>query len=76
MEPATVYNAFNPVEAELIRSRLEASGFHAFITHGLAALSMEGYSLANGGILVQVPDHERADALLLIRSAGDDAAEA
>ena len=33
-----------------------------------AAFSMEGYSLATGGIRVQVPENERADARALIES--------
>jgi hypothetical protein len=46
----------------LVRSRLEAAGFHAVVTHELSALSLDGYALAAGGILVQVPDEEVADA--------------
>ena len=68
----TVYRSFNPVEAEVIRSRLEAAEFHPVITHGLSALSIDGYSLAAGGILVQVPDEEAADARLLIESADEE----
>jgi hypothetical protein len=62
MSLVTVCTAFNPTDAQLARSRLEAAGFHAVVTHELSALSMEGYSLAAGGILVQVPDEEAADA--------------
>lgn len=62
MELVTVSRAFNPAEAHLVRSRLEAAGFHAVVTHELAALGMDGYSMAVGGILVQVPDEELAEA--------------
>jgi hypothetical protein len=62
MDFATVFTAFNPAEAQLVRARLEAAGFHPFIMGELAALSMEGYSLAAGGIRVQVPEPEAADA--------------
>ena len=62
MPLVTVFSAFNPADAQLARSRLEAAQFHAVVTHELAALSLEGYALAAGGILVQVPDAEAADA--------------
>jgi hypothetical protein len=62
MELVTVFSAFSPSDADLVRSRLDAAGFHPVITHGLAATSIEGYSLAAGGILVQVPEDEAKDA--------------
>lgn len=62
MQLVTVFKAFNPAEAQLARSRLEAAGFHAVVMNELSALSMEGYALAAGGITVQVPDTEAADA--------------
>ncbi len=62
MSLVTVSRAFNPADAQLVRSRLEAAGFHAFVAHELSALSLDGYALAAGGILVQVPDEEAADA--------------
>ena len=62
MSPVTIYRAFNPAEAQLVRSRLEAAGFHPFVADELSALSIDGYALAAGGIRVQVPDGEAADA--------------
>lgn len=62
MSLVTVSSAFNPADAQLKRSRLEAAGFHAVVSHELSALSMDGYALAAGGILVQVPEEEAADA--------------
>jgi Putative prokaryotic signal transducing protein len=62
MQLVTVYSAFNPADAHLVRSRLEAAQFHPVVTHELSALSMDGYAMAAGGILVQVPDVEAADA--------------
>ena len=50
------------MDAQLARSRLEAAQFHAVVTHELSALSMDGYALAAGGILVQVPAEEAAEA--------------
>ena len=69
MEPVTVFTSFSPAEAQLVRSRLEAADFDAIVTHELAALSMDGYSMATGGILVQVPDDYAAEARALIESA-------
>jgi hypothetical protein len=62
MDFATVFTAFNPADAQLVRSRLEAAGFNPFVVGELSALTMEGYSLAVGGIRVQVPEAEAADA--------------
>ena len=62
MSIGTVYRAFNPADAHLVRSRLESAGFHAFVTNELSALSMDGYALAAGGILVQVPEEEAKEA--------------
>ena len=58
MQLVTVFSAFNPAEAQLVRSRLEAAGFHPFVANELSALSIEGYSMAVGGVRVQVPDNE------------------
>jgi hypothetical protein len=62
MSLVTVFTAFNPADDQLARSRLEAAQFHAVVAHELSALSMDGYALAAGGILVQVPADEAADA--------------
>jgi hypothetical protein len=61
MNPATIFHAFNPAEAQLVRSRLEAAGFHPFVADELSALSIDGYALAAGGIRVQVPEAEAAE---------------
>lgn len=70
MSLVTVSKAFSPAEAQLTRSRLEAAGFHAVVMGELAAISMEGYSLATGGIRVQVPESEAAEAREFL-SSGD-----
>ena len=62
MNLVTVFTAFSPAEAQLVRSRLEAADFHPFVAGELSALSIEGYSVAAGGIRVQVPESEAADA--------------
>ena len=70
MSLVTVFTSFSPAEAQLIRSRLDAAQFHAVVTHELSALSLDGYSMAAGGILVQVPEEEAADARELL-AAGE-----
>jgi len=62
MDFVTVLTAFNPADAQLASSRLEAAGFHPFVADELSALSMDGYALATGGIRVQVPEGEAANA--------------
>ena len=61
MSPTTIFKAFNPAEAQLVRSRLEAAGFHPFVADELSALSIDGYAITAGGIRVQVPESEAAD---------------
>jgi hypothetical protein len=70
MQLVTVFTAFNSAEAQLVRSRLEAAGLHAFIRDELSALSMDGYALAAGGISVQVPEVDAEAALELVRDPG------
>jgi hypothetical protein len=70
MNLVTVHRSFNPAEAEVVRSRLEASEFDATIAHDLASLSLEGYALAAGGILVQVPEDQADAARELIATTG------
>ena len=58
MQLVTVFTAFNPADAHVIWSCLDAANFHPVVTHELSALSLDGYALAAGGILVQVPENE------------------
>lgn len=71
MDLVTVFSTFSVAEAQLVCSRLEAAGFTAKVTHELAALSMEGYSMATGGVRVEVPAEEAVDARELISSSGE-----
>jgi hypothetical protein len=66
MALVTVFRTFSPGEAQLVRSRLEAAGFTAEVTHELSALSMDGYSMATGGVRVQVPADQAEEARALI----------
>jgi hypothetical protein len=74
MDLETVFQTFNVAEAQLIRSRLEAAGFNAEVTHELSALSMEGYSMTTGGVRVEVPADQAAEARRLI-SAPDESSQ-
>ena len=68
MQLVTVFTSFNPAEAQLVRSRLDAADFTAFVQHELASLTMDGYSMAAGGILVQVPEAEAEAARELLNA--------
>jgi len=69
MQLVTVFRSFSPAEAQLIRSRLDAADIPAEVVNELAALSMDGYSMATGGVLAQVPDTYAAEARALLDSA-------
>lgn len=71
MELATVSLSFNPAEAQMVRSRLEAAGFYAVVAQELSALSMGGYGLGAGGILVQVPEDQLEEAREFLSAPGD-----
>jgi len=75
MKLITVYTGLNPAAAQLANSQLQAAGFHSVIMGEGAALAMDGYALTVGGIRVQVPEDEAADAELLMRASEDGAAE-
>jgi hypothetical protein len=67
MDFITVSTSFNLAEAELVRSRLEAAGFHPFIANETTASWLAGYStLAN--VQVQVPESEAAEAREFLES--------
>ncbi len=68
MDFRTIFTAFNPAEAQLVRSRLDAAGFHPFVKNELSALSIDGYALAAGGIHVQVPEAVAADAVEFLKA--------
>lgn len=62
----TIYTAFSPADAELVRSRLDAAGFTVNVADELSALSMDGYAMATGGIRIQVPPEAAVEARALI----------
>jgi hypothetical protein len=76
MEPVVVFRSFSVAEADLVRASLESAGFHAMLTNELASLSIDGYSMAAGGIRVVVPAEEAIEARALIESTREDTGEA
>ena len=66
MSFVTVYTAFSAADAQLVCSRLSASGLNAEVTDEIASMSMEGYSVAAGGIRINVPEEEADAARALV----------
>jgi hypothetical protein len=75
MEPVTVFTTFNPAEAQVLRSRLDAAGIPAFVIHETSALSTDGYALGVGGIRLQVPADFAPAARELIDATAPDLAD-
>jgi hypothetical protein len=71
MDFTVVFTALNPADAQLVRSRLEAAGFHPFIANENSALGTEGYTLAVGGIRVQVPTTEAEEVKEFLKEPGE-----
>ena len=66
METVVVYRTFSAADAHLVRSLLQSSDIPAEVVGELASLSMEGYSLATGGIRVVVPGEFEEEARAII----------
>lgn len=71
MQLVTVFEAFQPADAELVWSQLDAAGFPAQIANELSALSTDGYSLATGGIQVKVPADRAEEARAFLDANSD-----
>lgn len=52
----------------MISARLDAAGFHPIVTDEIASMSMDGYSMATGGIRIKVPQAEKDAARSLVES--------
>ncbi len=68
----SVSNVLNPAMALLIRSRLEAAGFLVSIRGLDAALATEGYSLATGGVRIEVPQDQAEEAQAFLAAEPSD----
>lgn len=71
MKLVTVFQSFDPISAQLVWSQLDAAGFTAEVAHELSALSTEGYSLATGGVRVQVPEDRAEEARAFLNTSVD-----
>ncbi len=66
MEIVTVFRTFQPTEAQLVRSRLEAAGILACVVNENAALAVTGAGVPAVEIRVEVDEASAADARALI----------
>jgi hypothetical protein len=64
----TVFSSFSSAEAQMIAARLDTAGFHPTVTDEIASMSMDGYSMATGGIRIKVPHEEQEGARGLVES--------
>jgi hypothetical protein len=75
MKLVEVYNTFSPADAHLVCSSLQSAGFGARVTNEIPALTLEGYSLASGGVRIVVPEEEYNEARAFIdeltKNSGD-----
>lgn len=69
MDFVTVFRTFNIAEAQVVRSRLEAAEFHPNVANDIASVSIDGYTVTTGGVLVQVPEAEAVSARELIEDS-------
>jgi hypothetical protein len=74
MSLSVIFSSFSSAEIQLVKARLLTAGFHPVVTDEIASLSMDGYSMATGGIRLQVPDTESQQARQLVESLLNDAA--
>jgi len=70
MKLVTVATNFNLAGAELVRSRLEAAGFHPFVANENAVGGLGGTSTA-ALLRVEVPEAEAADAREFLASPAE-----
>ncbi len=69
METVIIFRTFQPTEAQLVRSRLEAAGILANVVHEDAALAVTGAGVSAVEIRVEVGAAFAADALELIEDS-------
>jgi Putative prokaryotic signal transducing protein len=61
MKPVVIFKTFNQAEVQLVRSRLEAAGFHPFIANENVAQYLGGLSNATT-LCIEVPETEADEA--------------
>lgn len=67
MDFKTVFQTFNSAEADLVKAQLEAAGFEPAIVNEFSTLTLLS-ATNSGGVGVQVPEAQAADARALIES--------
>ena len=70
MTMVTIFTTFNSAEADLLRVRLEAANFHVDLRGDIAVASL-GMASTLGGIQVQVPEEEAAEARAMVVAPAD-----
>lgn len=68
MSMVRVFTSLSAVEAQMIRSRLEAAGIQTVVSNEIASLSTEGGSLATGGIDVHTAPEDSVEAREIIEA--------
>src|SRR5437868_15281920 len=63
MDPVVVFRTFDLAEAQVVRSRLQASGLTADLEHENSAAN---FDVPGGGVRVVVPSEQVADARALL----------
>jgi hypothetical protein len=74
MKTVAIFSSFSAAEAHLVRSRLEAAEFHAFVLNEIAPNLMGGLSTSTL-VRVEVPEAEAAAAREFLATAEDAPAE-
>jgi hypothetical protein len=68
MDFVTIHKAISAADAQVVRSRLEAANFHPFVPDDLSAFGSDPLALGSGGIRIQVPEAEAAEAKEFLES--------
>ncbi len=66
----TVATSFSPIQAHLLRGKLEASGIECFLANEMIAAVDLPISNLSGGVRLQVRESDFDEALEIIRALG------
>jgi len=72
LELVTVYTSMGPLQAEVVKSKLEAAGIPALLTYESAGIVIGILADGLGEVRVQVPQEYEADALTLLEPVEED----
>lgn len=68
VELEVVFETVNASEAQLIRSRLEAAGLAPEVDPEIDPLSIGGFGLPKGGIVIRVPADQAEEARAILEA--------